>query len=227
MIRGGGFAALQDWLLRVVARTVRGAELAMVAATGLINACITINTAAEIAIAPYIRNIGRRFNLSAYRRANILDANTSALGYIFPWSGGVLVGYTQLSGLDDKYDWFSSAFVVNPADVWLWVFHGWFLVIVFILAALTGFGREYTTDKPTGWRLRSARPGFEPGQVLDVDITSFDAETSMAIVHIGDTVLEVPGLGPGYVDTPATIRVSSFDTQRHRGQAEHVRDAVA
>lgn len=149
MIRGGGFAALQDWLLRVVARTVRGAELAMVAATGLINACITINTAAEIAIAPYIRNIGRRFNLNGYRRANILDANTSAMGYIFPWSGGVLVGYTQLSGLREEYDWFTSAFVVNPADVWLWVFHGWFLVIVFIVAAITGFGREYTTDRTT------------------------------------------------------------------------------
>lgn len=147
MIRGGGFAALQDWLLRVLARTVRGAELVMVGATALINAAITINTAAEIAIAPYIGTIGRRFNLNGYRRANILDANTSALGYIFPWSGGVLVGFETMRGLVGSYEWFTLELVVNPAEVWPWVFQGWLLLAVFIFAAWTGFGREYMSDR--------------------------------------------------------------------------------
>src|SRR5690606_21436216 len=52
MIRGGGFHALQEWLLERVARSVRSAEMTMVIATALINAAITINTAAQIAIAP-------------------------------------------------------------------------------------------------------------------------------------------------------------------------------
>lgn len=147
MIRGGGFHALQGWLLRKVARTVRSAEVTMVLATATINAAITINTAAQIAIAPYIATIGKRFNLNGYRRANILDANTSALGYIFPWAGGVLVGYTQMTGLADTYPWFTPAMVVEPIKAWPWVFHGWLLVAVFLFAALTGFGREYTTDR--------------------------------------------------------------------------------
>lgn len=147
MIRGGGFHALQGWLLRKVARTVRSAEVTMVLATATINAAITINTAAQIAIAPYIATIGKRFNLNGYRRANILDANTSALGYIFPWAGGVLVGYTQMTGLADTYPWFTPAMVVEPIRAWPWVFHGWLLVAVFLFAALTGFGREYTTDR--------------------------------------------------------------------------------
>ena len=37
--------------------------------------------------------------------------------------------------------------VVNPVQVWPYVFHGWFLFGVFLLAALTGFGLEYTTDR--------------------------------------------------------------------------------
>jgi hypothetical protein len=37
--------------------------------------------------------------------------------------------------------------VVNPADVFPFVFHGWLLVAVFVLAAWTGFGREYTVDR--------------------------------------------------------------------------------
>ncbi len=147
MIRGGGFQALEDWLLRAVAKTVRSAEMTMVSATAAINAAITINTAAEIAVAPYIATIGKRFNINGYRRANILDANTSALGYIFPWSGGVLVGYTQMNLLVGRYEWFSQDLVVNPVEAWPWVFHGWFLVLVFIFAAWTGFGREYTSDR--------------------------------------------------------------------------------
>jgi Na+/H+ antiporter NhaC len=147
MIRGGGFQALQDWLLAKLARSVRSAELTMVIATAAINAAITINTAAQIAIAPYIATIGKRFNLNGYRRANILDANTSALGYIFPWAGGVLVGYTQMNALLASYDWFTPAMVVEPIQAWPWVFHGWLLVAVFLFAAWTGFGREYTTDR--------------------------------------------------------------------------------
>ncbi|WP_224450084.1 Na+/H+ antiporter NhaC family protein [Haloprofundus salilacus] len=149
MIRGGGFQAIQDWLLDTVATSVRRAETTMVLGTALVNALITINTAAEIAIAPYIARLGERFNINGYRRANILDANTSALGYIFPWSGGVLVGYAVLQGMPEQYEWFTQSMVVNPIEVWPFVFHGWLLLFVFLFAALTGFGREYTTDRET------------------------------------------------------------------------------
>ncbi len=147
MIRGGGFAALQDWLLDSVATSVRRAETAMVFGTALVDAIITINTAAEIAIGPYIARLGERFNINGYRRANILDATTAALGYIFPWSGAVLVGFAVIRDLPTQYEWFTQSMVVNPAEVVPFVFHGWVLVAVFLLAALTGFGLEYTSDR--------------------------------------------------------------------------------
>ncbi|WP_135851628.1 Na+/H+ antiporter NhaC family protein [Halorussus salinus] len=149
MIQGGGFEAIQNWLLTNIATNVRRAETTMVLGTASVNAMITINTAAEIAIAPYIARIGERFNVNGYRRANILDANTSALGYIFPWAGGVLVGFTEMQGLvgANGFDWFTQSLVVNPAEVWPFVFHGWFLFGVFIISALTGFGLEYTSDR--------------------------------------------------------------------------------
>ncbi|MFB6109873.1 MAG: Na+/H+ antiporter NhaC family protein [Halodesulfurarchaeum sp.] len=148
MVRGGGFEALLDWLLGSVANNVRSAELTMVLGTAIINTMITINTAAEIAIAPYIGNIGERFNLNGYRRANILDANTSAMGYVFPWSGGVLVGYqAMVSQVVPRFEWFTMEMVVNPAAVFPFVFHSWFLVLTFVIAAITGFGREYITDR--------------------------------------------------------------------------------
>ncbi|MFC4552964.1 MULTISPECIES: Na+/H+ antiporter NhaC family protein [Halorussus] len=149
MIRGGGFAAVQNWLLNRVATGVRRAETTMVLGTAMVNAMITINTAAEIAIAPYVARIGERFNVNGYRRANILDANTSALGYIFPWAGGVLVGYAEMRSLlgAEGFDWFTREMLVNPGDVWPFVFHGWLLFFVFLLSAWTGFGLEYVSDR--------------------------------------------------------------------------------
>ncbi|ELZ11713.1 Na+/H+ antiporter NhaC-like protein [Halovivax asiaticus JCM 14624] len=147
MIRGGAFQAVLDWSLDSLATNVRNAELTMVGSAALINATITINTAAEVAIGPYISKVGERFNINGYRRANILDAQTSALGYIFPWSGGVLVGFTTMQDLPDEFGFFTDAMVVNPIDVVPFVFHGWLLVTVFVLAAITGFGREYTIDR--------------------------------------------------------------------------------
>ncbi|WP_332899509.1 Na+/H+ antiporter NhaC family protein [Haladaptatus sp. CMSO5] len=150
MIRGGGFEALQNLLLNSVATNVRRAETTMVLGTASVNAMITINTAAEIAIAPYISRMGEKFNINGYRRANILDANTSALGYIFPWAGGVLVGVTQMEQLaanNGEFAWFTTDMIVNAIDVVPFVFHGWFLVGVFLLAALTGYGREYIPDR--------------------------------------------------------------------------------
>ncbi|WP_225334421.1 Na+/H+ antiporter NhaC family protein [Halomicrobium urmianum] len=150
MIRGGAFEALLDWSMNSLARSVRSAELTMVGSTALINTMITINTAAEIAIGPYIKNVGDRFNVNGYRRANILDANTAAMGYIFPWSGGVLVGFAAMqTQVVTQFEWFTQAMVVNPVDVIPFVFQGWLLFAVFVASAWTGFGREYTTDRRT------------------------------------------------------------------------------
>jgi Na+/H+ antiporter NhaC len=185
MRAGGAFEALQTWLLETVATSVRRAELTMVLGTAIVSAMITINTAAEIAIAPYVRTLGQRFNINGYRRANILDANTAALGYIFPWGGGVLAGYAVMTKLPSQYEWFTEAMLVNPAAVWPCVFHGWFLVGVFVVAALTGYGLEYVPDReseevarvrtfkkcsPAGFR--SNRPTFDVGEEFSAFLTA-------------------------------------------------------
>jgi len=144
MIRGGAFEAIQDFLLSTTATSVRRAETTLVLGTALVNAAITINTAAEIAISPYVARVGESFNINGYRRANILDANTSALGYIFPWAGGVLAGYSQMPALVEQY---GPEMIVSPVNVVPFVFHGWFLFAVFLVAALTGFGLEYVPDR--------------------------------------------------------------------------------
>jgi Na+/H+ antiporter NhaC len=142
---GGAMDALVAKLISFIKSSVARAETVIWGIVFSLNAFITINTAAEITAAPIVSQLGKRFKLHPYRRANFLDAVTSALGYIFPWGGGVLIGYQTIRNLESQYDFVQA---VSPTDVWPFVLHGWFLAIVMLVAAITGFGRTY--EAPDG-----------------------------------------------------------------------------
>ncbi|MBN1443434.1 MAG: Na+/H+ antiporter NhaC family protein, partial [Planctomycetes bacterium] len=145
MKAGGAMDAIVDGLARIAGRSVARAEVAIWTIVFSLNAFITINTAAEIAAAPVVSQLGKRFRIHPYRRANLLDAVTSALGYIFPWGGGVLIGYSTIRSLEGTYDFIT---VVPPTAVWPFVMHGWLLAAVMLIAAVTGFGRRF--EAPDG-----------------------------------------------------------------------------
>lgn len=137
---GGTMEAVTGKLMGWIKQSVRRAELAIWSMVALLNTGITINTAAEITAAPFVRTLGGRYRIHRYRRANMLDAMTSALGYIFPWSAAVLLGFTTIQSVQNTYNWLP---VVPPTQVFPFVFHGWFLVIVMLVAALTGWGLRF------------------------------------------------------------------------------------
>ena len=105
---GGALDALIDGLKRFARESVSRAEAAIWGIVFSLNAFITINTAAEIAAGPVVSKLGKQFKLHPYRRANMLDAVTSAIGYIFPWGGGVLIGYSTIRALESQYDFVSD-----------------------------------------------------------------------------------------------------------------------
>ncbi|WP_411842555.1 Na+/H+ antiporter NhaC family protein [Salinicoccus sp. HZC-1] len=138
---GGTMAAITNGLVKWIKGSVRKAELSIWAIVSILNSSITINTAAEIAAAPFVKEIGEKYQIHRYRRANMLDAVTSALGYIFPWGAPVLLGWSTIQTIKaDSYDWLP---VVEPTAVFPFVFQGWFLFIIMFVAALTGWGLRY------------------------------------------------------------------------------------
>ncbi len=153
---GGGAKAFLQRIMDF-ATTVKRAEFSIWLMIIIPNILITINTAAEILVSPFVREVGERFNLHEYRRANFLDANTSALGYIFPWGGGVLAGFAAMEQLPGRFEWFTQDLVVSPAQVWPYVFHGWILAFVVFLGmgVMFGYGREYIYEReiPEGARM--------------------------------------------------------------------------
>jgi Na+/H+ antiporter NhaC len=137
---GGAMEQLVNRLSALAGESVSRAEVVIWGIVASLNVFITINTAAEIAAAPVVSRLGKKFHLHPYRRANMLDAMTSALGYIFPWGGAVLIGYQTIRNLAETSP---SVVVVTPTEVWPFVLHGWFLAAVMLFAAITGFGRRF------------------------------------------------------------------------------------
>ncbi|UOR13810.1 Na+/H+ antiporter NhaC family protein [Halobacillus amylolyticus] len=137
----GTMEAIRDFFLGIIKNVVKRAELSIYGIVALLNVFITINTAAEIAAAPFVRKLGKEMNIHPYRRANFLDTVTSSLGYIFPWSAGVLLAWTTIKGAAQEYEFLP---VVSPAEVFPFVFQGWGLLIVMLIAAWTGWGLRYT-----------------------------------------------------------------------------------
>lgn len=135
----GTMERIMDFFVKLINDVTRRAELSMYAIVAFLNSFITINTAAEIAAAPFVSKIGKNSNIHPYRRANFLDTVSSALGYIFPWSGGVLLAYTTIQGVTENYD----VPGVSPTQVFPFVFQGWGLLIVMLIAAITGWGLRY------------------------------------------------------------------------------------
>ncbi|MGP4072644.1 Na+/H+ antiporter NhaC family protein [Piscibacillus sp. B03] len=135
----GTMERIMDFFVKLINDVTRRAELSIFAIVAFLNSFITINTAAEIAAAPFVSKIGKNSNLHPYRRANFLDTVSSALGYIFPWSGGVLLAYTTIQGVTENYD----VPGVSPTQVFPFVFQGWGLLIVMLIAAITGWGLRY------------------------------------------------------------------------------------
>ncbi len=72
------------------------------------------------------------------------------------------------------------------------------------------------------WQFRTNHPSFTAGERLKVFLTAFDETSGRGEARIGDTILEVEAARPEQLDTLVTLKVSSFDTARHRGQAQIV-----
>lgn len=136
----GTMERIKNFFLKIINGVVRRAELSIYGIVAFLNIFITINTAAEITAGPFVRQLGKEFHLHPYRRANFLDTVSSSLGYIFPWSGGVLLAWATIKGAADQYDFLP---MVGPTEVFPYVFQGWFLLFVMLFAALSGWGLRF------------------------------------------------------------------------------------
>lgn len=97
MVECGIMTRILDFAHKSLVSTVRQAELFIVGVTVLASIPISANAPAELLVGPSIvRPMGERFNLSAARRANLMDCAVSTVFFILPWHIAVAAWYGAL-----------------------------------------------------------------------------------------------------------------------------------
>lgn len=140
IVAGDLMALLEKSIVRRVDGSVKKAEIAIWSIVAVLNALMSVNAAAEITAAPFVKSIGNEFNIHPYRRANMLDAISAAGGFTLPWSGGVLLAVSVVNGMLEQYPFLTQ---IKAGDIWYYSFHGWALILVMLFAAVTSWDLTY------------------------------------------------------------------------------------
>ena len=145
LTESGVIDALLSGLSRA-ARTARSAELVMFLLTSVWDGLAGgVNSIVVAITGPLNSEIGSRFHLHPYRRANITDATSNTLSFFLPWCAFIFIFSGIAEGLLTDYPFVE---IPNPASFFFAVFYSLFLWFVMLIACLTGFGRAY--EGPNG-----------------------------------------------------------------------------
>lgn len=139
MSASGFLEALMEWLDRTVARTVRGAEAAIVGLISFANVCVSVNTVAMITVGPLANILRKRHRLHPHRSANLMDTISCSFPYMLPYSATIVAANAIQRELAVRYDFVE---VIPWAQEVPYIFYGMVLFPLMIGAVITGFGRE-------------------------------------------------------------------------------------
>ena len=142
IVEGSG---LNDFLSRAISRLPRGrrsAELIIALSVGSLGAITGVCTVSMIALGDIVCKIGARHGIPRCRRANLMDCGGLCLTSLAPWTVHavypVTLAMSSVPGLN-----------ISPVQVVTHNFYGIFMVILILLAILTGYGyREEVKDSP-------------------------------------------------------------------------------
>lgn len=122
-----------------VITTVRQAELFIVGVTILASIPISANAPAELLVGPsLVRPIGEKFNLSAARRANLMDCAVCTIFFTLPWHIVVAAWYGALYSAAEIYK-----IPAPPISSALYNPYSWALLAVLLISAYTGWNRAF------------------------------------------------------------------------------------
>ena len=140
LVAGLEGSGLIDRLVGRLSSSVRSAAGAERAIFGAVSAAVLLTTHSVVAILTVgrlTRELGRRFGVGRYRRANLLDATVCTYPFLLPYMIPTILAasLTRGSGPD-------GAGAVSPLLAGLFNFHSWALLAIVLLAVFAGYGRQ-------------------------------------------------------------------------------------
>ncbi len=133
MRHGGGDLKLLEALGRV-ANTSRTAELTVSVMVIVLSSLMGLNAPAILAVgASFAKPLAKKFSISPYRMANVLDAQSNTLCYAVPWSPAVIYTISFAAGTSAPL----TGIQVTP-----YVIYGYVLLLVMTASIFLGIGRR-------------------------------------------------------------------------------------
>lgn len=164
VIRGSGaLDKMLNWSTTHIAKTPRSCEVTIFGLTtimDLLNAGVTTSVVAIMG--PLANELGQKFKLHPYRRANIVDTVGNTWAYFIPWSAFIFIISSIIGSMKGTYPFLVSP---SPTKFFFAVFHPWLLWIIMLVAAITGFGREF--EGKGGKRIKAWFKNEIPKESLD------------------------------------------------------------
>lgn len=128
-------------VLGKVAKGPKGAEFSIAGMTMVLAAIMGLNAPAILAVgASFAKPLSRKFGISPYRTANLLDATSCTLVYSLPWTPAIIytIGFTR-----------DSIHPLSALEITPFVFYAFALLAVMIVSIFLGIGRNDNMDKVT------------------------------------------------------------------------------
>jgi Na+/H+ antiporter NhaC len=129
--------------LSKVASGPRSVEAVTVGATGALAMITGVISVAIISIGDIVKNLGLKFDVNGYRRANLMDCAGSAFCFIVPWTVHAIVP-SMLASANNPL---KTELSVSPASVPMHNFYAWTMLVMLIFAIISGYGRTWMSNE--------------------------------------------------------------------------------
>ncbi|MEA1961733.1 MAG: Na+/H+ antiporter NhaC family protein [Bacillota bacterium] len=142
LVESGVMQKILIWAQTTIAKTVRQTELAIIGITILFSIPISANAPALLLVGPsVVKPLGKKFNLSGARRANLMDCAVCTIFFMLPWHIAVVVWHSAVLNAAEAYN-----IVFPPITAALYNPYSWALLGVIIFSAITGWNRSFAKE---------------------------------------------------------------------------------
>ena len=122
-------------LLGRFAKDARSAEATIVLSTGILSMVTGVISVAIVALGDLVNDIGEKAGVDRYRRANLLDCTGCVFCFLAPWTVHCVIPAQQSAQ-------FGEGFAVAPASVPFVNYYSICMLVILIVAIVTGYGRK-------------------------------------------------------------------------------------
>lgn len=122
-------------LLERFAKKERGTEATIILSVGILSMITGVISVAIVALGDLVNELGEKAGVNRYRRANLLDCTGCIFCFLAPWTVHCVIPAQQSAQ-------FGEGFAVAPASVPFVNYYSLCMLVMLLVAVLTGYGRK-------------------------------------------------------------------------------------